>query len=388
MYEPWQRPRRAEAVALPVSRGIASHRLSISTLPSRPPSIGFSFSESLARPRDVSPLTSLNSSESASSLSPLPPPPPPLAPYEQPQTPSSYLRSVVELGPSSDVAVVRRTCGAMECAPRPTVSSFTVLPSIHFRTIPRPLQVPLLLIPPERVQISPIAGGDLDMTLCVLFRFLGFHRVVGTKPQCARRLGSLRRMNKLGVYFTTEKQDALFRGDTSNAVVNRHFLYGCQTIGTHLCGALDESPTMARLLAVHGQKAWETLIEIQKNNDQRLFTQGLLFFVYSLIIMGWPLNAQFYLLKVCEFIDKANLQFLPAYGRPPGLSEQVREEAAVLSQTIYLENYVYLALGGLAPKKTTKIEREFLQGFQVRTICCRARSGLKRCGPAGVPTAD
>ena len=226
------------------------------------------------------------------------------------------------------------------------------------------------------MQISPIAGGDLDMTLCVLFRFLVFHRFAGTKPYHARRLGSLRRMNKLGVYFAPDKQDALFRGDTSNAVVDRHFVYSCQTIGTHLCEALDESPIMARLLAVHGQKAWETLIEIQKMNDRRLFAQGLLFFVYSLIIMGWPLNAQFYLLKVCEFVDKENLQFLPAYGRPPRLSEQVREEAAVLSQTIYLENYFYLALGGLPPRKTTTIEREFRQDFQVRTICRRVRSRL------------
>ena len=120
----------------------------------------------------------------------------------------------------------------------------------------------------------------------------------------------------------------------------------------------------------------ETLIEIQKINDHRLFAQGLLFFVYSLIIMGWPLNAQFYLLKVCEFIDKEGLRFLPVYGRPPGLSEKVREEAAVLSQTIYLENYFYLALGGSTPEKTTRIEREFRQDFQVRAICCRVRSGL------------
>jgi len=183
-------------------------------------------------------------------------------------------------------------------------------------------------------------------------------------------------MNKLGVYFAAEKQDALFRGDTSNTVVNRYFVYGSQVIGTHLCGALDESPTMARLLAVHSQKAWETLIEVQKINDQRLFAQGLLFFVYSLVIMGWTLNAQFYFLKVCEFIDKGNLQFLPAYGRPPELSEQVREEAAVLSQTIYLEIYFYLALGGLVPKRTTKIEREFRQDFQVGTICCMAQRGL------------
>ena len=183
-------------------------------------------------------------------------------------------------------------------------------------------------------------------------------------------------MNKLGVYFGTEKQDALFRGDTSNAVVDRYFVYGFQAIGTHLRGALDESPTMARLLAINGQRAWETLIEIRRTNDQLLAAKGLLLFVYSIIIMGWPSNGQYYLSKVCEMINTGDLRFLPVYGRPPELSDQVREDAAVLSQTIYLENYFYLALGGPEPVKTAKIEGEFRRDFQVRIIRCLTRSGL------------
>ena len=62
-------------------------------------------------------------------------------------------------------------------------------------------------------------------------------------------------MNKLEVYFGPEKQEAFFRGGTPNAVVNRYFVCSCQVIGPHLCGALDESPTMVRLLAICGQKA-------------------------------------------------------------------------------------------------------------------------------------
>jgi len=175
-------------------------------------------------------------------------------------------------------------------------------------------------------------------------------------------------MNMLGVYFGTEKQEALFRGDTSNAVVDRYFVYSFQAIGMHLCGAPDESPGMARLMAIYGQKAWETLIEINNTKNLRLSAQGLLFFVYSLIVMGFISNAQLYLLKVCELIGKGNLQFLPVYGRPPELSEQIREDAAVLSQTIYLENYLYLALDGPGPTRTAKIEREFRQDFQVRSF--------------------
>ena len=59
--------------------------------------------------------------------------------------------------------------GTTECIPRSTVSSFTVLPSIHPRIVPWPLQVPLSLIPPERAQVFPIVGGYLDMTLYALF---------------------------------------------------------------------------------------------------------------------------------------------------------------------------------------------------------------------------
>ena len=183
-------------------------------------------------------------------------------------------------------------------------------------------------------------------------------------------------MNRLGVYFGAEKQEALFRGDTSNDVVNRYFVFSFQAIGMHICGSPDESPVMVRLLARYTQKAWETLIEIHRTDDQRLAAQGVLFLTYSLIVMGFTSNAQFYLLKVCELIDKGNLRFLPVYGRPLELSEQVREDSAVLSQTIYLENYLYLALDGPGPVKTVKIEREFRLDFQVRIICCRPRSVL------------
>jgi len=178
-------------------------------------------------------------------------------------------------------------------------------------------------------------------------------------------------MNKLGMYFGAKKQDALFRGDTSNKVVNRYFIYGFQAIGTHICDAPDESPAMVRLVAGYSQKAWETLIEIYRCDDQKLKVKGLLLLLYSLTIGGFTASAKFYLSKACELINAGNLRFLPVYGRPPGLSDQVREDAAVLSQAIYLENYLYLALDGPPPVKTSRIEREFRQDLQVRLIRCR-----------------
>ena len=106
----------------------------------------------------------------------------PPAPCERPSTPATQLpwelspciRNEIALGPPSNVSVVQKIHDTVECIPRSVASSFTILPSIHFRTIPRPLRVPLSLIPPEHVQISCIAGNDLDMTLYVFLQLQNF----------------------------------------------------------------------------------------------------------------------------------------------------------------------------------------------------------------------
>ena len=165
-----------------------------------------------------------------------------------------------------------------------------------------------------------------------------------------------------------DRQEALLRGDISNAVVDRQFVYSFQALGMHLCSHPDESPAMVRLQARYCQQALESLVEISETGNQRLMAQGLLLFVYSLVVLGLPSTAQLYLYKTCGVINKGDLRFLPMYGRPPELSEQVREDAAVLSQAIYLENYFYLTLGGPVPAMTARIEREFRLEFQVRLI--------------------
>ena len=184
-------------------------------------------------------------------------------------------------------------------------------------------------------------------------------------------------MGKLGVYFGTEKQAALLRGDTSNAVINRYFVYGFQAIGMYFCGTPDGSPAMVHLQARYAQKAWESLIEISRTGDQKLRAQGLLLFVHVLIVMGLTRTAPFYLLKACEIVNRCDLKFTPTDGCSSELSEQVREDAAVLSQAIYLENYFYLALDGSAPVMTARIEREFRLDLQVRTIQQSFDIGLK-----------
>ena len=169
--ELWQGHHHTKTKALPVPRDTRSPQ---STLHSTVPAIGPSFSVFLTPPpSDVSLLAWSNSSDSTH------PPPPTLTPRELPLAPTtrpsrgtpSRRHAGIVHGPSSDAPAPLNLHDTTESVPRPTASSFTVLPSIHFRVIPPPLQVPLSLIPPERVQISPIAGGDLDMPLCVLFGF-------------------------------------------------------------------------------------------------------------------------------------------------------------------------------------------------------------------------
>ena len=177
-------------------------------------------------------------------------------------------------------------------------------------------------------------------------------------------------MNKLGLYFRREKLEALLRGDISNAVVNRYFVYGFQATGTHLCGSLEATCTPAAVLlqARYSQMAWESLAEIHSTDDRKLEAQALLQFVHTTIIMGFEIGAQFYLSRVCTIIEKAGLQFLPVYGRPDELSEQVREDAAVLSQAMFLDIYFSLTSGGSISRMTKRLEKEFRLDLEVRTL--------------------
>ena len=172
--EPRRRPRHTNTnVALSsVLHDNQSRLLSVCTLLPKLPAVGPSFSESRTRPAsDISLLLRPSSSGTASSR------PQPLTPREQPLTPMGEPRRM----PLSDASVMGNVHNTAGCVPHSSVSSFTVLPSINFRTVLRPPRVPLSLTPPERLQISSIAGGDLDMTLYVHFRPLNSHR--GTKTE-------------------------------------------------------------------------------------------------------------------------------------------------------------------------------------------------------------
>ena len=187
---------------------------------------------------------------------------------------------------------------------------------------------------------------------------------MGTEVRFVSHLRSLCQITKLGLYFRRGKLEALLDGDISNTVVNRNFVYAFQAIGMNLYGALEETPAMVQLQARYIQMCWESLVEIHRTNNHMLEAQGLVLLVHGAIIVGLTATAQQYHFKLCQTINKAELQFLPAYKRPFGLSEQVREDVTVLSQAIYLDNYFYLTRSG-SRLMTERLEKEFLLDLEV-----------------------
>ena len=168
MYVPLQpsRPRGADVFLVP--RGGASDPPGISASPHQTPADGFSFHEPQIDPRsNPAVLARSESSEAASSLSvslPLCERRPLKSTVRLSPELSSLLHDEIVPSPLSDISIVY---DVKECASHPVKSPFTILPSVNFSTIPRLLQMPFPLIPPERVQVSCLSGSDLDMTLCV-----------------------------------------------------------------------------------------------------------------------------------------------------------------------------------------------------------------------------
>jgi hypothetical protein len=178
----------------------------------------------------------------------------------------------------------------------------------------------------------------------------------------------MRQLTRLGLYFTIEKQEALYRGDISNTMVDRHFVYVLQMFGVHAGGAPELAPALVRLQARYIQMTLESLVQLNRTNQERTKVQALVAGTHAYIIVGFRANAQLYLFKAYKIIEKANLRFLPEYGPPAKLSDQVREDISVLSQVIYIGNYLYLTLDGSRPVRTAGIEREFMLDLEVREI--------------------
>ena len=179
------------------------------------------------------------------------------------------------------------------------------------------------------------------------------------------RLAGLCQLSKLGIYLRQEKQDAIMRGDVSNTVVNRLWIYMAQTIGIHFCGT-KISPFLIRLHAIHAQLMWEEVIDVQKGDDWELKVHLGYALAACNFLVRLVHSTMLYVRKCCELVNAMDLRFVPAYGRPPEFSEDARENLTALSQLIYLDNYLFLTCDGPSPKQTARIEEEFRYELKVR----------------------
>ena len=175
------------------------------------------------------------------------------------------------------------------------------------------------------------------------------------------------RLNKLGIRFTSERQQALLGGDTSGTIIHPFFIPAAEALGIYFCKGTASSPAVVRLHAKHVKISREWLAKIFKGCDWELRAQVALWVTSSAVTLA--LNDHYtllYMQRGCEAVNTAGLRFIPAHGRPPVFSEELHEKLSVLSQIIYLENFLSLALGGGEPTMTARIEKEFRHQLPVR----------------------
>ena len=166
-------------------------------------------------------------------------------------------------------------------------------------------------------------------------------------------------MSKLGLKFTSEKQRALFNGDTSGSVIHPFFITATQALGMQFCEGMADSPVMVLLHTKYIQVCLGWLLDIFKGHDWGLRAHVALWIATASFTSTADRSVFPYLRKSCEAINAGGLQFVPTYGKPPVFSEPLHEKLSVLSQAIYFENFLFLACGGAEPTMTARIEKEF-----------------------------
>ena len=123
---------------------------------------------------------------------------------------------------------------------------------------------------------------------------------------------------------------------------------------------------MVRLRAKHAQLTFEQVAEISKGTDPDLTIQ-VSFYIAAMSLHGrWFEFTRQYLTRTRIALNAASLRFAPVTGRPPILTNDIRERVVMLSKVIYLETYLLLVVDETEPNMTVRIEKEFRQELQVR----------------------
>ena len=177
----------------------------------------------------------------------------------------------------------------------------------------------------------------------------------------------------------------MLRGDLSGTVVHPWFVYATAGLGVRFCGGIVFSPEMTQRHARIIQQGLEHFAEITRGSNADLTVQVFVSIAAMTLHVRWVNPSRDCLMKACTILRAANLRFIPAIGSPPGLSEDVRERVVVLSQIIYLESYMFLAVDGIEPKLVTRIEKEFRYELQVRVRFPLPAARVNFWGTANVP---
>ena len=173
------------------------------------------------------------------------------------------------------------------------------------------------------------------------------------------------RLLRFGIQFSSKKMEGLLQGDLSGAPLTRAFVRGSNALGMISSFGMNYSPAMVHFHARRIQAAWETFADLYKSGNYQVCLQALVLVISSHVYLRMPQTALLYIQKSCEFIEKGNLQFVPACGPLPRFSEDLHEILAALSQTIYWANYLFLICGGPEPCAIAKLEAEFRQDLPV-----------------------
>ena len=176
------------------------------------------------------------------------------------------------------------------------------------------------------------------------------------------------------MYLPGPKQDAVLRGDVSNTVVSSFFVHALAGFGMYFCADVGHSLSWVQIRAKHAQRAFEQLAEITGGGDANLTVQVTFSLTAMALYSRWPDPVRKCLTTTCIALNAAGLRFIPATGRPPELTEDVRERLVVLSQVIYVENYMFLVVDGTVPRMTVRIEKEFRYDLQVSVRSLTSRS--------------
>jgi hypothetical protein len=145
-------------------------------------------------------------------------------------------------------------------------------------------------------------------------------------------------------------------------------VFAAEALGIPAFAGTDDTPTMVRFHARRVQTAWESLVGFFEGSDHRAKVHIASAMIPGFVYLRLPKMASPYIQKCCEYAQAGNVQFVPTYGHPPELSEDLHEILVALSQAVYWANYLFLVCGGPRPCATAKLEREFRQELPVSDI--------------------